>query len=59
MPVGAKEGTTTCDLADARAAIAAARDRLNQALAKSLARRFGRDVAETLETLLAESGIRT
>lgn len=47
------------DLADARAAIAAAGERLNQTLAKALARRFGRDVAESLETLIAESGVKT
>jgi len=47
------------DLADGHAAIAAAGDRLNQTLAKALARRFGRDVAESLETLIAESGVKT
>ncbi len=47
------------DLADARAAIGAAGDRLNQTLAKALARRFGRDVAESLETLIAKSGAKT
>lgn len=41
------------DLADARAAISAAGDRLNEPLAKELARRFGRDVLANLETLLA------
>lgn len=43
------------DLSDARAAIVAAGDLLNQSLAKALAQRFGRNVAETLERLLAES----
>jgi hypothetical protein len=42
------------ELADARAALSAAGDRLNQSLAMALARRFGRDVAETLESLIAE-----
>jgi hypothetical protein len=46
------------DLADARAAIAAAGGRLNQSLAKALARRFGRDVAEMLERLIAESSVK-
>lgn len=47
------------DLADARDAIAAAGDRLSQALAKALARRFGRDAAETLDRLIAESSAKT
>jgi hypothetical protein len=46
------------DLADARAAIMAAGERLNQPLAKSLAQRFGQDVAATLERLVAENGIK-
>ncbi len=44
------------DLADARAAIVAAGGHLNRSLAMALARRFGRDPAEVLEQLFAESG---
>lgn len=40
------------DLADARAAISAAGEHLNQPLAKALARRFGREVLARLETLI-------
>lgn len=43
------------DLVDARAAISAAGDRLNQPLAKELARRFGRDVLANLERLLSHN----
>lgn len=39
-----------------RAAIGAARDRLNRPLAKELAQRFGRNVLAALERLVAESG---
>ena len=43
------------DLVDARAAIVAAGSRLNRPLAVALARRFGRNPAETLERLVDES----
>lgn len=45
------------DLADARAAISAAGDRLNRTLAMELARRFGQDVPAMLQELLPDSGI--
>lgn len=44
------------DLVDARAAISAAGGRHNWSLAMTLARRFGRGPAETLERLVDESG---
>lgn len=46
------------DLADARAAISVAGDRLNRTLALELARRFGRDVPAMLQELLSGSGIK-
>ena len=46
------------DMADARAAITAAADRLDLPLATTLARRFGRDVAVTLGKIVAENSVK-
>lgn len=45
------------DMADARAAVTGAGDRLNLPLAKTLAQRFGRDVARTMSKLVAQNSV--
>ena len=46
------------DMADARAAITAAGDRLDLPLARTLAQRFGRDVAVTLGKIVVENSVK-
>ena len=46
------------DMADARAAITAAGDRLDLPLATTVAQRFGRDVAVTLGKIVVENSVK-